>query len=55
MKHPKYYDAYIFKGKLLLKEKQWERALADFAIAAKLKPHKNLGTSFQKNSSIIYS
>ncbi len=42
-RHPKYYDAYIFKGKLLLKEKQWEKALADFAIASKLKPSKNLG------------
>ena len=43
LKYPKYYDAYIYRGKLYIKEKNWEKALSDFRIAIQLNPTKGLG------------
>ncbi|CAD8173712.1 unnamed protein product [Paramecium octaurelia] len=36
----KYFDAYIYRGKLLLKMKQYDRALKDFSSAVEIQPKK---------------
>ncbi|CAD8212992.1 unnamed protein product [Paramecium pentaurelia] len=36
----KYFDAYIYRGKLLLKMKQFDRALKDFTCAVEIQPKK---------------
>ena len=40
---PKYYDAYIYRGKLLVKQRKYDKALQDFNSAISLCPHKALG------------
>ncbi len=39
---PRYYDAHIYRGKLLLKLKKYERAGEDFDAAIELAPEKAL-------------
>jgi tetratricopeptide (TPR) repeat protein len=41
-KFPKYYEAYIYRGKLYLKLKQFKHALADFDRAISLDPQKQI-------------
>lgn len=40
---PRYYDAYIYRGKLYLKQKLVDKADADFNMAISLSPQKGLG------------
>lgn len=40
---PKYYEAYIYRGKLYLKLKQYKKALVDFEKANMLEPVKQMG------------
>ena len=41
--YPKYYDAYIYRGKLYVKSKQYDKALYDFNMAIELNSSKALG------------
>jgi len=43
MKFPKYYDAYIYRGKLFTKEKKYDRALCDYSHAITLNETVALG------------
>lgn len=40
---PRYYDAYIYRGKLFTKLGQVDKAEADFNVAIQLSPQKGLG------------
>ena len=40
IKIPRYVDAYLYRGKLFLKVKQFERAIRDFDVALRINPHK---------------
>ncbi|EAS02746.2 tetratricopeptide repeat protein (macronuclear) [Tetrahymena thermophila SB210] len=40
--HPKYYDAYIYRGKLFIKEKKWDKAEQDFNNAISIHPEKGI-------------
>ena len=42
MKFPKYYEAYIYRGKLYLKLKEFKEALQDFEKAIQIDPHKQI-------------
>ncbi len=42
-KYPKYYEAYIYRGKLYLKTKNYKKALADFDRAIGLDGQKQIG------------
>lgn len=42
-KYPKYYEAYIYRGKLYLKLKKYKEALLDFEKAISLHPDKYIG------------
>lgn len=42
-KYPKYYDAFIYRGKLYVKTKRYDKALYDFNMAIELNPTKSLG------------
>jgi tetratricopeptide (TPR) repeat protein len=42
-KFPKYYDAYIYRGKLFMKDKKYEKALQDFSYAIQLNDQRALG------------
>lgn len=39
---PDYYDAYIYRGKLFIKEKQYERAILDFQQAINIDQEKGI-------------
>ncbi|EGR32790.1 hypothetical protein IMG5_070720, partial [Ichthyophthirius multifiliis] len=41
--YPKYYDAYVYHGKLQVKTKRYEKAIIDFEMAIQLKPFCGLG------------
>ncbi|EGR34644.1 hypothetical protein IMG5_005100 [Ichthyophthirius multifiliis] len=43
MQYPQYYDAYIYRGKLQVKMKRFEKAIQDFDIAIHLNPQCGLG------------
>lgn len=43
MQYPKYYDAYIYRGKLQVKMKRFDKALSDFDIAIHLNNMCGLG------------
>ena len=51
---PKYYDAFIYRGKLYVKEKRWDKALLDFQAAIQANPNKGLGKANQKCGGNIY-
>ena len=40
---PKYYDAYIYRGKLLFKAKRFDKALYNFNAAIEINPSRGLG------------
>lgn len=40
--YPKYYEAYIYRGKLFLKMKQYKHALSDFDKAISIDNHKQI-------------
>lgn len=42
-KYPKYYEAYIYRGKLYLKIKNYKKALIDFERALNLDGQKQIG------------
>ena len=42
-KYPKYYEAYIYRGKLELKTKNYKKALGDFDKAIGLDAQKQIG------------
>lgn len=41
--HPSYYDAYVYRGKMYIKEKKWEKARVDFIHAINIHPERGIG------------